>query len=230
MSDQGVPRRIKEQAKRLLSLARERHICLDWLPDESQLDDPVVVEHLFKNLKPPSNERLFQAMALASLHGIELPPKVASSKYACDKFIREHPLDDTDRALSDSQKRTLSTLEEYLEADAPLECWVSERAWERYFRRTIDRDEVDKAYEIIIDLQIPLAGVDLRSLGWQVAVLLIAKKAQADKEGARRRRVEEMLIEGEDPYVIADALAYPITDVITISNALEASGHELPWA
>lgn len=230
MSGEHVPRQIKTQARALLALARRRHIHLDWLPDESQLDDLAIANRLIQDFRPPSDEHFHRAMALASLHKVELPEKAASNKFVCYKFIREHPLEDNDREPSDKQKYTLTSLEEYLEAKAPRECWISENAWEKFVKQSINRDEFDKAYEIVVELQIPLGNYDPGSLGWQVYVLKRAKDALADPKGAQRQRVEEMLIAGEDPYVIASSMRIADADVLKISDELEATGHELAWA
>ena len=85
--------------------------------------------------------------------------------------------------------------------------------------------------EICLEVEAELAlAVDRKTVQGRVEALSIWHRLRRDRDGARRARAREMLLAGDDPYLVAESLQLDDEAVFALSRAIEAEGVELAWA
>ncbi len=85
--------------------------------------------------------------------------------------------------------------------------------------------------EICLEVEAELAlAVDRKSVQGQIEALSLWQGLRRDRDTARRARAREMLLAGDDPYVVAESLQLDDEAVFALSRAIEAEGVELAWA
>jgi hypothetical protein len=85
--------------------------------------------------------------------------------------------------------------------------------------------------EICLEVEAELAlAVDRKSVEGQFEALSLWQGLRRDRAAARRVRAREMLLAGDDPYLVAESLQLDDEAVFALSRAIEAEGIELAWA
>ena len=92
---------------------------------------------------------------------------------------------------------------------------------------TLPRDFEEICIEIEAELALP---VDRKSVQGQIEALSLWHGLRRDRDAARRARAREMLLAGDDPYLVAESLQLEDEAVFALSRAIESEGVELAWA
>ena len=230
--DDVVPPFQKRQVKDVLRVAKVRRVPLKL--DRSQLNDPKAIDRflsLYGNY--PSDDQWAYGSRIAECLGIKMTPIQAMNRFECTKYISRNKTDFHNVAPTKKQIELADWLARIKEIDIPREAYLDRGAWEAFMEETITRDDRDRAEELVSKLSV--AGVDLKQYG-QLVHWLAKCKLFIDNpwqlEHDRRKRMREMLIRGNNPYVVADE--FPDIDeavVFDLILELEAEGYDvaLEW-
>ena len=226
--DDVVPPFQKTRAKDVLRVAKARGLPLKL--DRSQLNNVDAIDRFLALYGDyPSDDQWAFASRIAECLGIKLTPMQAMNRFECARFISLNKADFHNVAPTKKQIDLADRLARIKGIDVPRDVYLDKNAWEAFMEENITRDDRDRVEELISILSI--TGVDLKRYGQLVHWLQQCEyytenrwKLQRD----RRERMREMLIRGNNPYVVADE--FPDIDetvVFELIHELEAEGYDV---
>lgn len=230
--DDVVPPFQKKRAKDVLHVAKARGASLTL--DQGQLNDVDAINRflaLYGNY--PSDDQWAYASRMAECLGIKLTQMQAMNRFEYERFISLNKADFHNVAPTKKQIDLADRLARIKGINVPRDVYLDKNAWEAFMEENITRDDRDRVEELISILS--YTGVDLKRYGQLVRWLQRCeyyKENPWELQHDCRKRIREMLIRGNNPYVVADE--FPDIDetvVFDLIPELEAEGYDvaLEW-
>ena len=211
----------KQEARDLFRLAKRRGFHLSLTKE--QLNDPKCVGRFLAIYgNPPSDREYRKAVLIAKHLRVRLTPEQAMNKWHCRKFINDNKTNIPGGAPSDKQIRLAEQLADYHEIVLSDEVRVSLDEWNAFFAKHLGREEIDYLHEIQIELSI---RIDFGNFGNMMRYLTEYKGVLDDPtllREAKEDRARVLLLNGEDPFTVAEDLELDIDRVLEIERELEA--------
>lgn len=142
----------------------------------------------------------------------------------------EHQLPDEEDAFSDGrptyrQIEIAEWLSGYKGTAVPQECYDDRQAWWRWINSLITRLDIDIANEMRLDFGL---RCDFRDPVSVIGCLKFHEKVRSgeiSRSKLQRQRVKELLVNGADPYSIADQFQMSDEVVFEIVREVEGEGY-----
>ncbi len=211
----------KQEARELMRLAKRRGFRLSLTKE--RLDDPECVGRFFAIYGDPPSHALFnKAAGIAKYLKVKLTVEQAMNKWHCRKFINDNKSSIPGGPPSEKQIRLAEQLADYHEIVLSDEVRVSLKGWNAFFAKHLGREEIDYLHEIQIQLAI---RIDFGNYGNMVRYLTQYKgvlNGPTLLREAKEDRARVLLLNGEDPFALAEDLQLDIDRVLEIERELEA--------